>query len=84
MISTTSAQVLDLPELLENILTNLDFNQLFAVQRVNSTFRDTMANSKKLQRMMFKEQNTNATSELNLYLAKTMGKVSPGRATSHA
>ena len=50
-----AAQVLAIPELLENILVHADVVQLFAMQRVNPTFHDVIAGSKSIRCRMLLE-----------------------------
>ncbi|KAK3703706.1 hypothetical protein LTR37_014284 [Vermiconidia calcicola] len=51
--SEAASKKLNLPELLENILIHVDIKNLFKLQRVNKTFKATIARSKEIQRKMF-------------------------------
>ena len=46
-------KIFALPELVENILRGLECHQLFAVQRVNTTFRNVIRTSKQIRWAMF-------------------------------
>ncbi|KXS98465.1 hypothetical protein AC578_8057 [Pseudocercospora eumusae] len=52
--TTAATKVFGIVELLEKILLKLPRTNLFAVQRVNTTFRDTIVSSCKLQEKMCK------------------------------
>lgn len=52
-MASAAARVLSIPELLENVLVNIDAIELFAVRRVNHAFAETTNNSTSLQRKMF-------------------------------
>lgn len=54
-MSTRTEQALATPELLEMILLLLSMKQLFRLQAVSQTFRDTIKSSKSLRRRMFLE-----------------------------
>ena len=58
-----AAKVFAVPELLENILLNLDLKQLFAVQAVNKDFQGVVSGSKDLKRKMFLLANEDPTLE---------------------
>ena len=51
--SDAAAKVLDLPELLEEILVDLEIQDLFKLQRVNKRFKAVISESKPIQRKMF-------------------------------
>ena len=53
-----AAQVCAIPELLENILLNVDPIQLFTLQSINSTFHDLIRDTKALRRRMCLEPST--------------------------
>lgn len=52
-----------MPELLENILSNLSVRQLFGVQRTSKVFIGTINGSVKLQRKMFLKKDTSISSK---------------------
>lgn len=45
-------KVFGLPELLENILMHLPVEKIFSFQRINSTFHDTVKDSKDVRKAM--------------------------------
>lgn len=53
MEPSAASKVFEVVELLEHILNNLECHQLFAMQRVNHSFRNVIRGSKQLQRLMF-------------------------------
>lgn len=52
-----AADVIAVPELLEMILSNLEMEDLFTVQRVNKTFRDLIASSQDFRKIMWMTQD---------------------------
>lgn len=54
-VPVAAAKVFALPELLEMVLLNLRWHNLFSLLRVNKTFRDTIQRSLKLRRRMHLE-----------------------------
>lgn len=54
-MSSAASRVFALPELLEPILFDLPWQNLFSLLRINTTFRNTILNSQKLRRCMHLE-----------------------------
>lgn len=52
-MATKPREVFAIPELLETILLELPAKDLLLAQRVNTTFRDAINNSIKIQRALF-------------------------------
>ena len=63
MKSDLALKVFAIPELLEEILLYLPLRPLFAIQRVNKSFRDTIAASDRLKRKMFLAYHTSGISD---------------------
>ncbi|KAK4494044.1 hypothetical protein PRZ48_015231 [Zasmidium cellare] len=53
--STAAQRVLNLPELLESVIMSLPIEDMFAFQRINSTFRDTIKDCKAIRQAMHLE-----------------------------
>ncbi|KAK3723745.1 hypothetical protein LTR37_001626 [Vermiconidia calcicola] len=57
-MASASNSVFSIPELAEQILVNLDWHQLFVLQRINKTVLNTVAASKHCQQQMSLESST--------------------------
>jgi len=72
-----TANVLATPKLLESILFELPPRDLLLAQRVNSTFRDHIAGSKRIQRKLFFTADDSETHEQGITLNPFLGRILP-------
>lgn len=70
-----ASKVFLVPELLEDILLNLPFNDIFICMRVNTTFKKTIDGSSKLRLKALVAQTTELTSEPNYEVLPTVSKL---------
>ncbi|KAK4619789.1 hypothetical protein CLAFUW4_10846 [Fulvia fulva] len=79
-----AAQVCAIPELLENILLNVEPFKLFTLQSVNSTFQDLIQNTKSLRRRMCLEPSVDREKVAQLLQEPRIRKVThPFRISLH-
>ena len=64
--TSATFKVLNLPELLEQLLLELDLYDLFKLTRVNKKFHDVIKLSKPIQQKMFLREGTAVNASTNL------------------
>lgn len=77
IMTRATANVLATPKLLESILFELPPRDLLLAQRVNSTFRDQITGSKRIQRKLFFTTDDSETQEEGITLNPFLGHILP-------